>query len=393
MIINSELDILNVNGHVHSPYSFCSFNSIEQMFKMANEEDVHVLGINDFFTMDGYPEFDRLSKQYKVYPQFNVEFIGLLSDLQEKGIRINDPNNPGRIYFSGKGLSYPLVINSENKAFIDGLISESQRQIKEMTAKASALVTAIEPELRFTYESVKAAYAEELVRERHIAKAIRIAVFEKYADEADRKAFFVKLYDGKAVKADLNDVASVENELRGNLLKSGGKAFVEEDPKAFPPLKRIIEFILNAGGIPCYPVLLDDKKGNILTEFESHWEAMDAILQELNVHAVELIPSRNSVEKLREFVQYFRAKGYVVFLGSEHNTPGVFPVEVKIEGTQVLPDDLKHVSYEGACLIAAHQHLHANDQAGYVDGEGNADTQNIESYIKMGDEVIKSFIK
>ena len=54
MIINSELDILNVNGHVHSPYSFCSFDSIEQMFKMANKEDVHVLGINDFFTMDGY---------------------------------------------------------------------------------------------------------------------------------------------------------------------------------------------------------------------------------------------------------------------------------------------------------------------------------------------------
>ena len=134
-------------------------------------------------------EFHRLSKQYKVYPQFNVEFIGLLGDLQAKGIRINDPNNPGRIYFSGKGLSFPLVINTENKAFIDGLISESQRQIKEMTQKASGLVTAIDPELGFTYESVKASYAEELVRERHIAKAIRIAVFEKYQDTDLAKLF------------------------------------------------------------------------------------------------------------------------------------------------------------------------------------------------------------
>lgn len=393
MIINSELDILNVNGHVHSPYSFCSFDSIEQMFSMANEEGVHVLGINDFFTMDGYPEFDRLSREHKVYPQFNVEFIGLLSELQAKGVRINDPNNPGRIYFSGKGLSFPLAINDDNKAFIDGLISESQRQIKEMTTKASALVTAIDPELGFTYDSVKADYAEELVRERHIAKAIRIAVFNQYADDASRKGFFEKLYDGKAVKADLSDIASVENELRGNLLKSGGKAFVEEDPAAFPPLTRIIEFILNAGGIPCYPVLLDDKKGNILTEFESDWEAMHKTLQDLNVHAVELIPSRNSVAKLTEFVQFFRNKGYVVFLGSEHNTPGVFPVEVKIEGTQVLPDELIHVSYEGACLIAAHQYLHSIEDQGYVDAKGNPDSENLDVLVKMGDEVIKSFIK
>jgi hypothetical protein len=388
---------LHVNGHVHSPYSFCSFDSIEQMFRMANDEKVSVLGINDFFSMDGYSEFNTLSKKYKVYPQFNVEFIGLLSDLQAKGVRINDPNNPGRIYFSGKGLSFPLNMSAENSQFLNGLVAESQRQIKEMTLLANALLKEVDSDFGFTYEEIKSKYAKELVRERHIGQAIREQVFEKYTTEAERKAVFTAIYGGKEPKSNLNDIASVENELRGMLLKSGGKAFVAEDPAAFPPLERIIRFIVEAGGIPCYPVLLDDRKGNILTEFESpdsngNWDEMHATLQRLNVHTVELIPSRNSVDKLREFVQFFMAKGYVVFLGSEHNTPGIFPVEVKIDGDKTLPKDLVEVSYKGACLIAAHQELVKQGKIGYVNNDGTVNSSDFESYVALGNAIIKSFI-
>ena len=51
-------------------------------------------------------------------------------------------------------------------------------------------------------------------------------------------------------------------------MKAGGKAFVAEDQHAILPVSKIIEIILNAGGIPCYPVLLDDQEGNF-TEYES----------------------------------------------------------------------------------------------------------------------------
>ena len=59
----------------------------------------------------------------------------------------------------------------------------------------------------------------------------------------------------------MSDIPALDNEIRGNLLKSGGKAFVEEDENAFMSLDEVIEIILAAGGIPCYPVLLDDKNG------------------------------------------------------------------------------------------------------------------------------------
>ena len=104
-----DQSVLNVNGHLHSPYSFCSFDDIPQMFSMAREENVVLLGINDFFTVDGYKEFYQNALESGVFPLFNIEFIGLSGEMQQNNIRINDPVNPGRMYLSGKGLDYPTI--------------------------------------------------------------------------------------------------------------------------------------------------------------------------------------------------------------------------------------------------------------------------------------------
>jgi hypothetical protein len=52
-----EKGVMLVNGHFHTPFSFSAFTEIEQALKMAEEEKVQVLGINDFYTTDGYAEF------------------------------------------------------------------------------------------------------------------------------------------------------------------------------------------------------------------------------------------------------------------------------------------------------------------------------------------------
>ena len=62
-IQNPQKGIPDINGHIHTPHSFSAFSNIEQAFELAKTEGVSVLGINDFYTTDGYDEFAELAKK------------------------------------------------------------------------------------------------------------------------------------------------------------------------------------------------------------------------------------------------------------------------------------------------------------------------------------------
>ena len=103
----SNQEVYDINGHIHTPFSFSAFENIPQIFKMAKEEGIKAVGINDFIVTDGYQPFHDEAINAGVYPLFNIEFMGLLKEEQANGIKVNDPSNPGRTYFSGKGLDFP----------------------------------------------------------------------------------------------------------------------------------------------------------------------------------------------------------------------------------------------------------------------------------------------
>ncbi len=383
-------EVPEVNGHLHSPWSFCAFESISQMFDMAVEEDVKVLGINDFFTVDGYGEFEDNAMRSRVFPLFNIEFMGLMKDLQGKDIRVNDPNNPGRVYFSGKALRQPLSVSPENLEFLKKLQENSQVQVREMCKKTDALLQEIRAPFGIRYEKVREGFARNLVRERHIARAVREAAYAHFPGEEERRNFFEMLFGGKPSPVSFRDVSGVENGIRSALLKKGGRAFVPEDSQAFPDLGRILDFILDAGGIPCYPVLLDDEKGN-MTGFEGDWDRMDGVLQSLGVSCLELIPARNSLEKLEAFVRFFRKKNYVISFGSEHNSPGLFPIALKVQKDRELTPELKETSYRGVCVLAAHQYLVDRGGEGFIKSGGKADLEHMDFYEDLGHAVIREF--
>lgn len=385
-----QKDLL-VNGHFHTPYSFSAFTEIEQPFRMAEAEGVQVLGINDFYTTDGYAEFAGLAVKYKIFPLFNIEFMALQRDLQAEGIRVNDPANPGRTYMSGKGLSYPFKIGTAELKLLEQVQHESNVQTAEMVEKLNAFLAELNAGFSFTFEDLKAKYARNMLRERHIAKALRVAIDEKFPSPEEKKAFYTLVFSGKEVKSDMNDVVGLENEIRGNLLKSGGKAFVPEDPKAFLSLEQVKQVIISAGGIPCYPVLLDDPKG-IFTDFEGDKEALYADLVEKKIFSLELIPGRNDFAILKDFVRFFRSKNFLITFGTEHNTPQLDPVKVSCRGGVELDEELIRIGFEGACIIAAHQYLVANGQEGFLNADGAAKTKEYDSFVELGQAVITHFI-
>jgi len=379
------------NGHIHTPYSFSAFSDLDTAFKMAVEEKIAVLGINDFYVTDGYDAFHDGCVKNRIFPLFNIEFIGLLKEEQKKGIRINDPNNPGRIYFSGKGLDYPFKVSWLQRRQLRIIKKESQAQIKAMIVKLNQLIQQEKPDIELSYSTVKKIYAHELVRERHIAKALRELVINTSPVEEEQLHFLESLYGGKKSKTGMSKPAALENEIRANLLKSGGAAFIEEDESSFLELRKIIRIIIKAGGIPCYPVLLDDSSGRF-TEFESDPEKLYQSLKHLGIECIELIPGRNDLVILKKFVDFFHQKGFIITFGTEHNTPEMMPLTVTTRGSVALDDSLKKIAYEGACVIAAHQYLRADGRQGYVLPDGTHSVKQTRELINLGQLVIEYFL-
>ena len=388
---NVDNSVLQVNGHFHTPYSFSAFSEIRQSFDMAEKEKVDFLGINDFYTMDGYREFSDWSEIYQIFPLYNIEFMALQKDLQEKGVRVNDPNNPGRTYFSGKGLKYPVALSGSLQERLHNVQKGSNCQTREMVEKLNNFLKELNVDISFSFDEVKKKYAKNLLRERHIAKALREKIAEVFTEEKTQKAFYVKLFSGREVKSSIKDEVGLENEIRSNLLKSGGKAFVAEDDQAFLSLKQVIELIIKAGGIPCYPVLLDNSKGEY-TDYESDFDQLYKNLISKKIYSIELIPGRNRPEIFEKFVNFFNEKGFVITFGTEHNTPRLEPITVLDGNKKPLSDEMKKISYEGACVIAAHQYLISIGEKGYLKGNGRARLEERGYFIKLGNIVIKHFI-
>jgi hypothetical protein len=176
------------------------------------------------------------------------------------------------------------------------------------------------------------------------------------------------------------------------MLKAGGAAFVPEDPKAFLPMETVCRIILAGGGIPTYPFLADDAKGGY-TDFESDLEKVAQQLTERGFSSVEFITTRNGVELLEKYASYLHEQGFVVTFGSEHNTPAMEPIELFARNSTPLTETLMQINYQGACVVAAHQHLVSQGLIGYVDAAGVADRSKRAEFIQLGDQLINSVTK
>ena len=381
--------IHEVNAHVHTPYSFSAFRDLEEPFRKAVDEGVEALGINDFNTVRGYDEFYGYAVKYGVFPLFNIEFIGLLEEKQKEGILVNDPNNPGRTYFSGKGLRFPWVPPQGYEDLLDDLVTRGSEQVARMVARLNDWFAETVPEVRLSFEQIKKELAVDLVRERHVARAVRMAV-EKTGGPLQQADVYTRMFGGVPLAAPPEDAAAVENEIRSRLLKKGGGGYIPEDPQAFLPVDRIIDFILKAGGIPCYPVLLDDADGNI-TDFERDKIRLAEELEAMHVFAVEFIPGRNDCRILTEYVEFFVRRGFVVLFGTEHNTPVMAPLKVSCRDNVPLPEHLREVSWRSACVVAAHQYQIAKGKTGFVEPDGFANSEQRGLLTTLGTAVIGYF--
>jgi len=389
---NGDGKVRLVNAHMHTPYSFSAFTDISQALNMAVNENVKVAGINDFYTTDGYPEWAASCTSRKIFPLFNIEYISLNRKDQAAGIKVNDPNNPGRTYLSGKGLAFPAKLEEPYASKLESVRRESNLQVQKMCEKLNEVLANCNARFKLDYEEIKSSMTKGMVRERHLAKALREKINSQFASSEDQQIFYKTIFGGKALKSDIGNFAAIENEIRGNLLKSGGAAFIPESPEAFLEMEMVCQIILKSGGIPTYPFLADDNNGNF-TEFEAPKETVMDILRKRNICSVEFITTRNSIVVLEDYADYFNKNGFVVTFGTEHNTPAMEPVELFARNNTPLSKLLLAINYEGACITASHQYLFANESIGYLDKDGRPDLTKRDFFTTLGKALIEYLIK
>lgn len=381
-----------VNAHIHTPWSFSSFASIDDIIEAAGKENIRVLGINDFNTLDGFDEWATKCFKAGIFPLFNIEMTGLNRDDLEAGRRVNDPNNPGRTYISGKALAYPRKISEEKAARLKQVRDRSNEHVRLMTMKVNELLGEIDAGIMIDFDEMLAGHTRGMARERHLAGMIRKKTEEKYPDGSRASAIFRSLLGDDFNKIKKGDRAGLENLIRSKLLKAGGAAFVEEDPEIFIEPAEIRDLILDAGGIPTYPFLADFNEG-MYTDFEGDREAAASALMDRGFCSVEFIPARNDYERFRDYVMFLYDRGFIITFGTEHNAPGIKPLEVRAGGERALDDELMRINYEGVCILAAHQYLVATEGVGYLDDRGRPRARERNKFNEMGDRIIKSVLR
>jgi len=374
---------VKVNAHLHSPFSFSAFDDIPSALDLAVAEGVKIVGINDFNSAEGYSQWAAGCNERALFPLFNIEFICLNSNDQAKGIKVNDPSNPGRTYLSGKGLAFPFTLESKYMQKLLSVQKESNRHVQLMCNRLNQILIEIEAGFTLDFDLIVETMTRGAARERHLAKALRVEIEKAYPSIPERERFYEKLFSGRKLKSPVQDKAAVEIEIRGTLLKAGGNAFIPENPGAFMEMDVARDLIIAAGGIPTYPFLADDANGNF-TDFECNKEEVAQILTARGINSVEFITTRNSIEVLENYAGYFHDNGFVVTFGSEHNTPAMEPLELFARGRRELTPRLMEINLKGACVVAAHQYLVAKGKRGYVDADGNADISNRDFYQKTG---------
>jgi hypothetical protein len=82
----------------------------------------------------------------------------------------------------------------------------------------------------------------------------------------------------------------------------------------------------------------------------------------------------------------------VVLFGTEHNTPDLIPLTVVTRGNKPLDEELTKLSYENACVVAAHQYLTAKGEVGYIAASGKARMEEKKTFIELGKAVIEWYL-
>ncbi|MFA5864817.1 MAG: hypothetical protein WC975_09030 [Phycisphaerae bacterium] len=394
----SSIGWVRNNSHIHLPPNFSAFENVEQAVRLAAGQQVTVVGLSNYYDFEVYGDFFQLGREHRIFPVFGLEVICLIDELVKAGVKVNDPGNPGKMYLCGKGITRFGDLTQKAQQIIAAIRGNDTERMGKMIDLLTKVF-----EGKGVAAGLTAQKVVEQVCRRHGCSKERVTLQERHVAKAFQEAFFSlvpgprrgKLLGeifGVESKAGPEDEVKIQNEIRSHLMKAGKAGFVQE---TFLDFEQAYSLILELGGIPCYPTLADGASPICL--YEEPVEKLIADLKKRKVYFAEYIPIRNQPQVLLHYVKTMRQAGIPVSGGTEHNTLDLLGIEPTCLNKIPVPEDIKAIFWEGACVAAGHQFLTLHGQCGFVDNKGNpnpaytTEEERIGAFAKIGAAVIRKY--
>ena len=351
-----------INLHVHTNESFSVFRSPTEAVWHAYKEGVEYFGINDHYTIAGHEEFRSACEIARIKALFGIEAKAMDTDALGKGIRINDPINPGRVYLSGKGITHDLQPGTKVYAMFHVMREAIQERNRRIVEKLNSYAEEKGYSLNLNYSDVQLLTPRGNATERHVTQAFCEKVDGLAGSLDERKETYKNLLNFNIDKKTLQDSWELQTIVKSKLIRNGMPCYVEEDSKAFPTVDNLVNIYLGYGAVPTYPIM-----ANPITKGEEDIEKLIRKVKQKRLYAFEIFEFRGTEdERIRKIMEVAEDYGYPVFIGSENNTKELLPLAGRIGRT---PEYYEYFR-KSADFLLGHQLLSEFCDLGYVTSEG-----------------------
>ena len=297
---------------------------------LAAEQGMAALGIGNYYDYEVYGDFAQCARQKNIFPLFGTEIICMDDALRDAGIKINDPGNPGKFYFCGKGITRFDEMTPQATRLIDVIRRNDSTRMAQMVEQMERIFA--ERGLRTDID--ENAVVEMIVR-RHGSDRNTVYLQERHVSQAFQEALFAKVRPEERIER-LNRILGAETKanaprrLRHDAERhplasdEGGQAGVRRRDVCqlrrrapLDPGTRRRSVLPNAGR-------------RRIADLPSSKQSPDKLIAEIkgrNIHAVEWITIRNKIDVLREYARKMREAGLAITAGTEHNTLDLIPFD------------------------------------------------------------------
>lgn len=378
-----------VNLHCHSFFSFnCYGYSPSGIAWKARAENLESVGIIDFDVLDGIDEIINAGHLLGIRTVAGIETRVFVKEYADQVI--NSPNEPGIHYAIATGF-YRLPDSKTGQGrFLTKLKQISRRRNISLISKVNDFLSSV----KIDYEKdVLVLTPSGNATERHILEAYDRKTRNIFKNNIPRLVGFWSEKLGQnadKIKPLLEDHPNLLELIRKKLMKYGGVGYQTPEPKNFPSLSEVNEFVKSAGGLPVWGWLDGTNEGEkdiykLLTFAKDTGHVLVNIIPERNWNIKDPAEKKIKTEKLAETVECCRKLGLPIIGGTEMNKFGQRFVD-DFNAPEIKPylDDFRR----GAFLAYGHTMLGLYTGRGYFSSwaESNfPDTQKRnEFYINAG---------